>query len=130
MADELAWPIEIIPDGNSVFMRAHKAHFRDGVLQPGVFREQDGGMSVDWDKYGSAETTRQQAPKPADNGVLSMPVAGIRHIEGLKVEHTPEPLNRAHAEVFGLGLTDRERQTEMRLLLLGISQILIPLSDL
>ena len=126
MGDELTWPIEEIPDSDSVFMRAHRGHFRNGELQPGVFRAHGSGMSVNWAKYSSAEETRQQATKkPEDNAVISILVAGIRKIGVLRVEHSPEPSNRAHSDV--LGLENREHLTEARILLLRIKTIVIPL---
>ena len=85
-------------------------------------------MSVNWDRYASAEGTKQQARKtPEDNAVISMPVVKIRKIDDLRVEHTPEPTNRAHCDVFGLPQKG-EQLTEVRLLLQRISTIVIPLS--
>ena len=132
MAEELEWSVEEIPDAHSVFMRAHRGYFRDGDLQPGVFRNQGNGMSVNWDKYASAEETKQQARKDADhNAVISMPIIGIRQIDELKVEHTPEPTNQAHSDVFGLPQKgQRDRRDEMRRLLLKITTIVIPLARL
>lgn len=102
MADELRWPIEEIPDADSAFMRAHRDHFRDGELQPGVFRNHGNGMSVNWDRYASAEETRQQARKdPQHNAVISMPVIRIREINDLRVEHTPEPTTE-HTLMFSV----------------------------
>jgi hypothetical protein len=125
MADALEFPIEEIPDADSVFMRAHKDYIRDGDLEPGVFREQDGGMSVDWNKYASKEDTKRRAKNPANNAVVSLLVGGIRKIDDLDVRHTPEPTNRAHAEV---DLPDgREQLTEVRLLLYRLATIVIPL---
>lgn len=131
MADELGWPIEEIPDADSVFMRARQEHIRDGELLPGVFKAQGDGMSVNWDRYASAEGTKQQARKDSDaNAVISMPVIGIRQIDELKVEHTPEPTNQAHSDVFGLPQkSQRDRRDEMRRLLLKITTIVIPLNS-
>ena len=128
MADELKWPIEEIPDADSVFMRAHRDNFRDGELQPGAFKDRGNGMSVNWDKYSSAQETKRQATKtPDNNAVVIMVVRDIRDIDDLKVKHTPQPLNQAHSDVHGL-LSGREHRTEMRLLLLGIADIVIPLT--
>ena len=128
MADELRWPIEEIPDADSVFMRARQEHIRDGVLLPGVFKAHGNGMSVNWDRYASAEGTKKQASKNRDhNAVISMPVVEIRQIDDLKVEHTPEPTNQAHSDVFGLPQKG-EQLTEVRFLLRKISTIVIPLS--
>jgi hypothetical protein len=123
VADSLEFPVEEIPDADSVFMRAHKDHFRDGTLRHSVFRAQDGGMSVNWDKYCSKEETKQQAKIPAVNAVISLPVGGIRKIRDLNVKHTPEPRNRAHSEV---NLPDnREDLTEVRVLLLRLADIVL-----
>ena len=130
MADDLGWPIEEIPDADPVFMRTHRMHFRDGELQPGVFQPRGQGMSVNWGKYASAEETKQQARKDPDhNAVISMPVIHIRQIDDLRVEHTPEPTNRAHTDVFGLPRKG-EQLTEIRLRLRGIATIIIPLPRL
>jgi hypothetical protein len=124
LADALDFPIENIPDADSVFMRAHKDYIRGGDLVPGVFREQDGGMSVDWDKYASPQDTKGRAKNPANNAVLSLSVGGIRKIRDLDVKHTPEPNNRAHSEVDLPD--DREELTEARLLLRRLAAIVIP----
>ena len=125
MADALNFQIEQIPDADSVFMRAHKGYIRDGNIATGVFKEQGGGMSVDWDKYASPQDTKARAKNPADNAILSLPVGGIRTIRDLDVKHTPEPTNRAHSEVDLPD--DREELTEVRVLLSRLSTIVIPL---
>jgi hypothetical protein len=128
MADELGWPIEVIPDADSVLMRAHRALFLSGELAPGVFRSHDGGMSVNWDKYSSPELTKSQATRnPDDNAVIRIQVVGIRRISDLRVEHSPEPANRAHSDVCGLP-ANKEQLTEVRVLLLRITVIAIPLA--
>jgi|SRR5260221_5182231 len=125
MSDGVSWHVEHVPDDADVFMRAHSAFFRRRVLQPGVFRPHNGSMSVDWDKYSSPEATRQRAVNPKDNAVISLPVIGIRSIGNLRVEHAPEPMNRAHSDV--LGLPEGEDLTEVRILLLVASNIVIGL---
>ena len=125
MSDGVNWQVEHIPDDADVFMRAHSVFFRKRVLQPGVFRPHDGGMSVDWDKYSSPEDTRQRAANPQANAVISLPVGGIRNIDNLEVEHTPEPTNRAHSDV--VGLPEGEDLTEVRTLLLAASNVVIGL---
>jgi hypothetical protein len=118
------WPIEEIPNADSVFMRAHRTYFKSGELAPGVFQAHDGGMSVNWDKYASADDTKQQAARPDDNAVISFLVAAIRAIKDLDVTHTPEDNNRAHSDV---NLPDRrEELTEIRVLLGRIVEIAIP----
>jgi hypothetical protein len=127
MADDVNWQIEYIPDEDSAYMRAHRDFIRDGILQPGVFREHNGGMSVDWEKYSSAGDTRQRAKKPADNAVIELSVGGVRRINKLDVIHNPKPMNRAHSDVVGLP-DDSENLTETRALLLGVSSIILALS--
>jgi len=105
VADELKWPIEEIPDADSVFMRAQQMYFRDGELEPGVFQSHGGGMSVNWERYATAEETKQQArlvnKDPTNYAVVSAIVIRIREIDALRVEHTPIPNNRAHSDVLG-----------------------------
>ena len=121
------WPVEEISNADSVFMRAHRRHFRGGELEVGVFRAHDGGMSANWEKYASAEVTKQQARKnPNDNAVICLVVGDIRAIKNLDVKHTPKPDNMAHSDV---NLPDkREELTEVRVLLLRVAAIVIPLS--
>ena len=126
MAAELAWPVEQIPDCDFIYMRAHFKFFHHEELQPGVFRSHDGGMSANWDRYASPDETRKQAKNPNDNAVIRMPVGGVRKIDSLRVDHTPEPGNRAHAEVTGFP-DSAEEITEIRVLLLRISVVVIPL---
>jgi hypothetical protein len=124
MPDGVDWPVEHIPDDDDVFMRAHRVFFnRKRVLQPGVFRPHDGGMSVDWEKYSSPEETRQRAANPRENAVICLPVAEIRDISNLDVKHTPESMNRAHSDVTGL--PEGEDLTEVRTLLLAASSLVI-----
>ena len=125
MHDGVDWPQEQIPDRDDMFMRAHWMFFRARHLQPGVFRSHDGGMSADWDKYSSAEETRQRAKTPQDNAVISLSAGSIRNINTLNVQHTPEPTNRAHSDVTGF--PEGEDFTEIRVLLLAASNIVIAL---
>lgn len=127
MADDVVWPTETIPDSDAVFMRAHETYYRDGELTPGVFKAKEGGMSVDWSKYCSMEETRQRATSPEKNAILSLPVGGIRKTDDLDVIHRPEPDNRAHSEV-DLPI-DREKLTEVRLLLKRLAQTVIPIAS-
>jgi hypothetical protein len=125
MADALGFPVEKIPDADSVFMRVHKDFVRDGDVLPGAFREKDGGMSVDWSKYSSKEDAKRRAKIPADNAVVSLLVGGIRKIDDLDVKHTPELDNRAHSEVDLPD--DREQLTEVRFLLNRLAVPAMPL---
>lgn len=127
------WPKEEIPDEASVFMRVHKNLIPAGEIGPNVFRDQGGGMSVDWDKYSTPSQTRDRGRVPADSAVIRMGVFFIRRIEGLMMEHDPiqenssdengNPLkaNRAHSQVIG------EKNPERRLLLSRICSLEITL---
>ncbi len=127
MADEVAWPVESIPDVDNVFMRAHRMHFRNGQLQPGVFRQHGDGMSVDWEKYTTPQETRHRAAKPPDNAVLGATAGGIRKIGGLQVQHKPERINRAHSNVLGLPPHDTPELIEFRVKLLRIATVVLAL---
>lgn len=126
MADEqVGFSIEIIPDAASVFMRAHQEFFIRGKLQPGVFRNQQGSMSLDWDQYSTAEQTRNRGRKPHNNAVISLVVGRIRTTNNLEVLHTPEKENQAHSESV---LPEDETLTEIRVLLLRLAKMEIPLA--
>jgi len=105
------WQVEQIPDSDSLFYR-----FPVGVLRadrmpfPGMFRENRGSISTDWEKYSTANETRARQGRPERFAVLRLIVGGIRAIDGLTVSHSPTqnveglPDNRAHSDIFGLEL--------------------------
>jgi hypothetical protein len=117
------WPVEEIPDADQIYMRVHKMYAPTGELKPGAFRDQQGGMSADWEEYATPEDTRNRARNPADNGVIGMTVGDVRAIESLTVVHEPLPENRAHTEVFG------EKDPEVRVKLRRIARWCITLRD-
>jgi len=127
VADELEWAAEVIPDTDSVFMRAHRSHFWNGELGPGVFRKQGEGMSVDEVCFSSSDQKSRKNPE-RQRGINS--VLGIRQIRDLTVEHTPnrQQANRAHSDVYGLP-EGGEELTEVRVLLRRIADIAIPLTN-
>jgi len=108
------WPIEPIPNADSLYFRVHQSYFKNKKLIPGVFKERDGSMSTDWSKYSTPEDSRQRATKPDENGILAFDAGLLRDTVGLTVTHAPdqELNNRAHTDVTGLG--DGERLTEVR----------------
>jgi hypothetical protein len=125
--EELVFPTEEIPDSDSVFMRAHRNLMRDGEIGRGVFTAHGGAMSVDWDKYSSAEATRKRGAKGAENyAVIKMAVIGIRHIRELDVKHSPMTDNRAHSDI---NLPEDEDLTEVRLNLGRIATVVIPIES-
>jgi len=112
MANEeiVSWPKENIPDQALMFMRVHRNFLDDkGDPTPGVFRNHNKGMSVDWNKYSTPKETLSRARKPAENGIIQMVARNIRQLPSQTVEHSPLEANRAHSEVFG------EKDTEVRL---------------
>ena len=111
-------------------MRAHRVYFREGKLQPDVFKEQGDGMSVDWDKYSTAKETKKRARKnPQDNAVVRKCAGRIREIASLRVEHQPDRVrqNRPHSNVLGLPARNTPDLVEVRVKLRRISTIVLPL---
>lgn len=103
------WPVEEIPDQDFLFYRFPVGQLRpDLKIFPGVFRENKGSISTDWDKYSTATETRARTGRPEQFAVLKMGVGAVRQIEGLTVSHSPvqnvlgQPDNRAHSDIFGL----------------------------
>lgn len=124
--EEYPWPVEEIPDNDSVFLRVHKTWRKksDGSIAPSAFKPHDGGMSTDWEKYSTAEETRQRGKPPVTNyAVVSLEVASVRKIDGLQVKHSPLIDNRSHSDVTG-GDVD-----EARVLLRRIAKTEIPFGD-
>ena len=103
-AVRLVWRAEEIPDSNRLFMRVHVNGLLEGELHPGVFREIDGSMSTDWEKYSTAEKSRNRATQPEENGVIALIAGGVRRIEGLAVRHSPDIAsdNQAHTDILGV----------------------------
>ena len=104
-----AWAIEEIPDCDSLFYRVPIGYLRaDRRPHPGVFKENQGAMSTDWERYSTASETRSRTKHPETFAVLRMIAGSIREIDSLKVIHSPTqnvadlPDNRAHTNIFGL----------------------------
>lgn len=99
-----SWPVEEIPGEDSLFYRVHRDLLgAAGTIRPNVFREQSGAMSTDWERYSTPEETRQRAKDPDANGVLALPCALVRAVDGCSVVHSPQSSNRAHTNVYGVG---------------------------
>jgi len=105
------WPVEEIPDADHVFYRVPVGWLKPaGTIHSGVFREVGGAMSVDWEKYCTAEESRARPGKPERFGILRMNVGFVRAIRDLSVKHepvyqpsrTPPLVNRAHSGVHGI----------------------------
>lgn len=109
MASEVnaPWPVEDIPNGDTLYMRVHKNNILNGELDAAAFQRHGGGLSTDWAKYASPEDTRSrsQSSPPGRNAVVAFVVGDIRDI-GFDVAHEPimptldDPFgNQAHTEV-------------------------------
>lgn len=59
-------------------------------------------MSVDWEKYSTAEEARLRAKEPEKNGIVALIAGRVRAIDNLIVEHEPILSNRAHSGIHGL----------------------------
>lgn len=90
MADErLEFPIEDIPDCDCVFMRAYRDRVKNGVVRPSAFEPHKGGLSVDWDRYSTADATLSRANNPTNYAVVRMGVGLIRDSTSHKVGSRP-----------------------------------------
>jgi hypothetical protein len=104
------WPVEEIPDPDSLFYRVSVGWLRPGDLRvaPGVFKENKGSISTDWEEYSTAAQTRSRQERPERFAVIRMIAGLVREIDGLTVSHSPiqnvggQLDNRAHTSIFGL----------------------------
>ena len=122
------WPKEDIPDEAVLYFRIHKWAYHGGVLNPSVFVDQEGGMSVDWAKYSDAVACRSRARNPGDNGVVSFNCGEVRQVPPLTVEHEPiqtgPEMNRAHSEVLG----EKDEEVQVKLSRISRWEIYPPLT--
>lgn len=97
----MSWPVEIIPDDDSLFYRVHKNKVRSG-LGANIFSAVGDGMSVDWSRYSDPTASRLRAKVPADNGIVELGVGAVRSLSQrlrdrqLHVTHDPLDENRSH----------------------------------
>jgi hypothetical protein len=111
---EEPWKIEEIPGAARVFYRVHIRQLVDNELHPGIFREQNGSMSLDWERYSTSFESRNRAMEPALNGIVALIASTVRSIEPLQVIHEPTQANRAHSAVYGIGVGDNMRSKVQR----------------
>ena len=105
-----AWPVEIIPDPDSLFYRVPTGWLRPGDprVAPGNFRVSRDSMSCDWEKYSTAAETRSRQGAPERFAIIRMIAGKVREIGDLSVVHSPirgvegQVDNRAHTSIFGL----------------------------
>jgi hypothetical protein len=108
------WEVEPIPDADAVFYRVHSGDLLDGKLHPGVFRERNGGMSSDWEKYSTADASRLRARHPGRTGIVTLNVGPLRELT-LQVIHAPDYArdNRSHANISGMSAQKLRIRTEL-----------------
>ena len=117
------FPVEEIPGRHRVFHRVHRAFMEGDEILPGAFRDSGKDpMSVDWEKYSTAEQTRQRARKPPENAVVSVRSGVIQAMPELKLGHEPLSDNRAHCRVYG------EKTAKVRIKLVEAAQVEIRIS--
>lgn len=120
-----SWPVEDIPNPDSLFYRVPVCWLRADKAAPGVFRENKGSISTDWEKYSTAAETRSRPGRPERFAVLRMIVGKVKEIEELTVSHEPvqgvegQPDNQAHTSIYGLeskivGPADLGRKEKIR----------------
>jgi hypothetical protein len=103
-ARSLDWPVETIPDEDTVFRRVHKALLDvedPDFIPPAAFRVVADEISVEWEKYASADEAMRRARDPLVNGLIELQVSNIRETGSLDVKHVPLSDNRAHANIVG-----------------------------
>jgi hypothetical protein len=117
-ARSLGWPVETIPDEDTVYRRVHKAllDLEDpDFIPPAAFRVVADEISVEWEKYASADEALRRARDPLVNGLVELQASTIRETGSLDVKHTPLSDNRAHANIVGFHGLQKSKLTKLRL---------------
>jgi hypothetical protein len=99
------FPIEDIPNEDTLYRRIHKAHVDSkNEIMPMAFPTEDDGLSVNWSKYTNAEDTKNEVivfgKLPENYGVVSLIVGLVRAIP-LRVIHDPTQ-NQAHSLILDI----------------------------
>lgn len=126
--EKVVFQIEDINNDDKLFYRIHIIYIdpeiEDSKLKilPSAFDPQPKPnsveMSVNWDKYSTAEETRNQARKPEKNGVLNFITSNVRNTPiSLSVSHKPSS-KRAHSIIHDV--VSEENDPEIRMKLRGI----------
>jgi hypothetical protein len=121
----MAWPIEEIPDEDSLYRRIHRVHLRHGDIDAAAFTNTKGDnrMSLDWAKYSTALQARDRARDPGANAIAVLEAGRVRGLPGQMVEHAPVEDNRAHSSITG------EKTPRVRLELKRLCSLVIPMQD-
>lgn len=105
----MSWQPESIPDDDILYRCVHHRcrNPTTGKLTTAALSDKDGtGISTDWQRYSDPETARMHPRGGASNyDVYELGVSEVRYTAtqpgALRVEHTPIPINQAHASIFG-----------------------------
>ncbi len=111
--ERIMFPVEEIPNEDSLYYRIHKNDVIGCDVVPGAFRErgegEQKGMSTDWSRYATPAESINMSPdgiipinREATHGIISLPVGQVRAIDCLFVEHNPLAWNQAHAHILGI----------------------------
>lgn len=112
--------VEEISDEDRMFYRIPQKQLGPEGIHEGVFRDRRGdGMSVDWEKYSTAQQTRERGRLDADEyGIVAFVAGQVRAIRvpPLSVVHHPVEGNQAHSHIHGInGAKDMARLKLFRL---------------
>ena len=112
--------IEDIPGRDRLFYRVHdNALKQGGKIHPGCFKQQgegdERGMSMDWERYSSAQDCRNRAREPRANSIVSFVKDVIGRIDGVGVFHAPTPDNQSHTNARWSD--DKQTNTRVRKIL-------------
>lgn len=121
----MSYPIEVIGSEQKLFYRIHKVNVDESIsdpilrIRPAAFNPQPVSqgsvqMSVNWEKYSTAETTKNSAARnPHLNGVLSFISNQVRSSPvNLDVTHSPTK-NRSHSHIHDV--VSEKNDPEIRL---------------
>lgn len=142
------WKKETIPNSDRLYMRVHATKVQDGRPELGIFSNRSNpsepdaprAMSTDWCKYSTPQETQARALSslPAENGVISLNVGGVRGLYMQQVEHSPWyqdpedlkiPNNQAHTDVIGPKSPKEVNGADERIAVLTVRAGLLELSD-
>ncbi len=97
----------IIPAEDELYRRIPKTTFWDLVkklgvtddyIPPKIFKPENGGLSVDWERFSRPQWTQARKGNCENYGVLSMVTGSVREIP-LEVDYTPREDNPAHTDI-------------------------------
>jgi hypothetical protein len=123
--EKISFEIEEIGNDQKLFYRIHQLNIDSEIddpklkIKPSAFDPQPKPnsveMSVNWEKYSTAEFTKNQARKPEKNGVLSFITKDVRNIPvNLNVSHKPTA-NQSHSLIHDVVSEQNDPEIRMNL---------------